>query len=105
VLLDGGSGDNIITKKLKVELGMSKPKPTPYNMCMANQTIIKPLGLIKDLKIIVHGIPYVVTFIVIHSIVLDSNYLILLGHTWLKDVKVFHNWGKTLSLYKESAQF
>ncbi len=47
---------------------------------MANQTIIKPLGLIKDLKIIVHGIPYVVTFIVIHSIVLDSNYLILLGH-------------------------
>jgi hypothetical protein len=49
--------------------------------------------LIKDLKIIVHGIPYVVTFIVIHSIVLDSNYLILLGHSWLKDVKVSHDWG------------
>ncbi len=72
---------------------MSKPKPTPCNMCMANQTIIKPLGLIKDLKIIVHGNPYVVTFIVIHSIVLDSNYFLLLGHPWLKDVKVFHNWG------------
>jgi hypothetical protein len=28
---------------------------------MANQTIAKPLGLIKDLKIIIHGIPYVVT--------------------------------------------
>jgi hypothetical protein len=28
-------------------------------------TIPKPLDLIKDLKIIVHGIPYVVVFIVI----------------------------------------
>jgi hypothetical protein len=32
---------------------------------MANQTIAKPLNLIKDLKILGHGIPYVVTFIVI----------------------------------------
>jgi hypothetical protein len=93
VFLDGGFGDNIITKKLKVQLGMSKPKLAPYNMCMANETITKPLGLIKDLKIIVHGIPYVVTFIVIHSIVLNSNYLILLGNPWLKDVKVSHDWG------------
>jgi hypothetical protein len=32
---------------------------------MANQKIAKPLGLIKDLKILVHGIPYAMTFIVI----------------------------------------
>jgi hypothetical protein len=32
---------------------------------MADQTIAKSLGLIKDLKILVHGIPYVITFIVI----------------------------------------
>jgi hypothetical protein len=93
VFLDGGFGDNIITKKLKVQLGMSKPKLAPYNMSTANETITKPLGLIKDVKIIVHGIPYVVIFVVIHSIVLDSNYFILLGHPWLKDVKVSHNWG------------
>jgi hypothetical protein len=34
---------------------------------MTDQTIAKPLGLIKDFKIIVHGIPYVVTFIVVQS--------------------------------------
>jgi hypothetical protein len=32
---------------------------------MADQTIAKPLGLIKDLKILVHEIPYVMTFIMI----------------------------------------
>jgi len=41
---------------------------------MAAQTITKPLGLIKDFRIFVHGIPYVVTFTIIKSSVLDSNY-------------------------------
>jgi hypothetical protein len=44
---------------------VSKPKPTLYNLHMVDQTIVKPLGLIKDLKILVHGIPYAITFIVI----------------------------------------
>ncbi len=79
VLLDGDSRVTIIMKKLRVQLGLSKPKPTPYNLPMANQTITKPLGLIKDLKILVHGIPYVVTFIMIQSSVLDSSYSMLLG--------------------------
>jgi hypothetical protein len=57
-----------------------------------NQTITKPLGLIKDLKIL-HGIPYAMTFTIIHSSVLDSNYSMLLGHPWLRDAKMFHNWG------------
>jgi hypothetical protein len=65
VLLDGGFGVNIITKKLRVQLGLSKPKPTPYNLLMAYQTIAKPLGLIKDLKILIHGIPYAITSTVI----------------------------------------
>jgi len=74
VPIDGGFGVNFITEKLRVQLGLSKPKPTPYNLRMANQIITKPLGLIKDFRILVHGIPYVVTFIIIQNSVLDSNY-------------------------------
>ncbi len=77
--LDGGSIVNIFTKKLRMQLGLSEPKPTPYNLCMVDQTIAKPLGLIKDLKIIVHGILDAVTFIVIQSNVLDSSYSMLLS--------------------------
>jgi hypothetical protein len=65
VLLDRRSGVNIIMEKLKVQLGLSKPKPSPYNLCMVDQTIAKPLGLIKDFKILVLGIPHGMTFIVI----------------------------------------
>jgi hypothetical protein len=63
---------------------------------MANQTIAKPLGLIKDIKILVHGIPYVVTFTIIQNNVLDSNYYMLLSHHWLKDAKMFHDWGNNI---------
>jgi hypothetical protein len=57
VLLDGGFGINIITKQLRLRLGLPKPKLTPYNLRMVNQTTTKPMGLIRNLKIYVHGIP------------------------------------------------
>jgi hypothetical protein len=36
VLLNGGFGVNIIMEKLRALLGLAKPKPTPYNLRMAN---------------------------------------------------------------------
>ncbi len=65
-------------------------------MCMAYQTITKPLGLIKDLKIFVYGIPYIATFNVINSNVLYSSYSMLLGCPWLKNAKVSHDWGTNI---------
>jgi hypothetical protein len=65
VLLDGGSGVNIIIEQLKLRLGFPKPKPTPYNLRMTNQTTTKPVGFIRDLKIYVHGILYRTMFIIL----------------------------------------
>jgi hypothetical protein len=46
VLLDGESGVNIITKDLRKKLKLPIPKPTPYTLKMADQTLTKPIGLI-----------------------------------------------------------
>ncbi len=96
VLINGGSRLNIIIENVRVQLGLLKPDPTSYNLCMANQTIAKPLGLIRDLKIFVHGIPYIVTFTIINNNVLHFNYSMLLGRPWLKDAKISHNWGTNI---------
>ncbi len=96
VLLDGGFGINIIMERLCVQLGLFKPKPTPYNLHMANQATAKPLGLIKDLKIYVHGIFYTFNFIVIQINALDFTYFMLLNWPWFKDVKVAHDWGSNI---------
>jgi hypothetical protein len=62
--MDGGSRVNIITKNLRLMLGLPKLKPASYTLRMVDQTTTKPVGWIKDLKIYVHGIPYITTFIV-----------------------------------------
>jgi hypothetical protein len=72
---------------------MLKPKPTPYNLRMVDQTIAKPLGSIKDLMINFHGIPYVIAFTMIQNNVLDFSYFMLLGRPWLKIAKISHDWG------------
>ncbi len=74
VLLDGGSIINIITKELGLRLELPKPKPAPYNMRMVDQTTTKPIDLIKDLKIYVHGILYITMFTIFHNNVVDFNY-------------------------------
>jgi hypothetical protein len=79
VLLDGGCGVNIIIEQLKLKLELPKPKLAPYNLKMVDQTTIKPMGLIKDMKIYVHGIFYITMFIVLQNSVIDSNYSMLLG--------------------------
>jgi hypothetical protein len=65
VLLDGSSRVNIITKQLRLRLGLPKPKLARYNLRIVDQTTKKPVSLIKDLKIYVHGIPYITMFTIL----------------------------------------
>jgi hypothetical protein len=82
----------IITEQLRLRLGLPKPKLAPYNLKMVDQTTTKLVGLIRNLKIYVHGIPYITKFTILHNNVVDFNYSMLLGRPWLKDAKVAHNW-------------
>ncbi len=65
---------------------------------MVDQRTIKPVGFIRDLKIYVHGIPYITMFIVVQNNVIDFNYSMLLGRPWLRDVKMAHDWGSKIVL-------
>ncbi len=85
-MLDGGFRVNIIIEQLKLRLGLPKPKLAPYNLRMVNQTTTKLVGLIRDLKIYVHGIPYINMFIIFQNYVVDFSYSMLLGRPWLRDV-------------------
>lgn len=63
---------------------------------MVDQTMVELMGFIRNKKIHTHGIPYVVTFIIIKNIVLDACYSMLLNRSWLRDAKVSHDWETNL---------
>ena len=92
VLLDGGLGVNVITEEERRKLRLPKPSPAPFNLKMANGTIAKPTGLLRDVKIHIHGIPYIVTLTVIDCQTIKSDYSMLLGRPWLRNAKVIHDW-------------
>jgi hypothetical protein len=77
-------------------LGLPKPKPTPYNLRMENQTTTKLMGSIKDLKIYVHGILYITMITIFPNNLVDFSYFMLLGRPWLRDAKVAHDWGSNI---------
>jgi hypothetical protein len=59
---------------------------------MADQTITKLVGFIKDLRMYVHGIPYISTFTILYNIIVNSNYSMLFGRPWFKDAKITYYW-------------
>jgi hypothetical protein len=95
-LIDGGKSVNIIIKNFRTKLGLPKPIPTPYHLRMVDQSMTRLLGIIKDLKIHIHGIPYIATFTNLKNSVVDFNYSMLLGRPWLRDAKVTHDWGNNV---------
>jgi hypothetical protein len=96
VLIDGGSNGNIIIENLKTKLGSPKPILAPYHLRMVGQSMTRPLGIIKNMNIHIHGIPYIATFTVLKNSVVDSSYYMLLRRPWLKDAKVTDDRGNNV---------
>jgi hypothetical protein len=91
VFLDGRLGLNVITYTSKQKLGFPPPQLAPFNLLMVDFSFIKPLGIVPNIRIKIHGIPYIITFIVMNNMAMDPTYSILLGRLWLWDAKVVHD--------------
>ena len=99
VVVDGGSGLNILPEHTMKMLDLSLTGPSPFIINMANQTPAVPLGMIKDCRISTGGKEYVVTC---HVIKMHSNkhtFPILLGRPWLKMSDAIVDWGRSQTFY------
>ena len=64
VLIARRSGINLLTEEEQKRLGLGATQSVFYRLKMADQTIVEPVGLIKNVKISIHDIPYLITFTV-----------------------------------------
>ena len=92
VLVDGGSGLNILPEHTTKKLGLSLTGPSPFIINMANQSPAVSLGMIKDCRISTGREEYVVIF---HVIKMHSNkdiFPLLLGRPWLRMSDAIVDW-------------
>lgn len=78
-MLDGGSSVNVITKRLRHHLGLLPPKSAHFHVKMGDYSMNRPLGVVRNLRIRIHGIPYTISFMVIDTKSDNPTYTMLLG--------------------------
>jgi len=84
VLINGGSGLNIMPLQIMKKLGLDITEPSSFVINMTNQTPKTPLGQIQDCRLVTWGKKYSLTF---HVIRMHSNreaFPLLLGRPWLR---------------------
>ena len=93
VLVDGGSGVNIMPLHTMEQLGLQITEPSPYVINMANQTPEAPVGQITGCKMSTGGEVYTMTFQVLKMHTNKNSFSLLLGRPWLRASNAMVNWG------------
>ena len=74
---------------------------TPIILRIADQSRVKPLGILKQILTTIGGIDFQIDYIVFKVTKSISSYSILLGRPWLFNGRVKEDWGKgTISIRK-----
>lgn len=93
VLVDGGSGVNVMSEHLRKRLGLPPPKTAKFILRMANDDPVTPLGILATVAITTHGVSTPATFVII-DMPNSSNFPIILGRPWLRDMNAVHDWSR-----------
>ena len=104
VLLNGGSGVNILLESIYLKHGGQNLHPTPFQVKMVDQRRLRPLGLLKDQEIFVAELKYKVNFVVLKMHADNLAYPMLLGRPWFRKAKLKQDWGDNMVISKQGRQ-
>jgi hypothetical protein len=76
-------GVNLMNQETMDEIGLTNMISTPIILRMADQSKVKPLGILKQVPTLVDGIEYKIDYIIFKITESISSYPILLGRPWL----------------------
>ncbi|KAL3675122.1 hypothetical protein R1sor_025070 [Riccia sorocarpa] len=91
VIIDPGSGVNIMTEETAHALGFTEFEATPRILRMADQTRRRPVGVLRNIQTMIGGVPFHLTYIILRPAV-RSGYKVLIGRPWLYGAKVKTDW-------------
>ncbi|KAH7293493.1 hypothetical protein KP509_28G028200 [Ceratopteris richardii] len=90
--LDSGAALNLMTEFMMKALGLNHMEETPMSLRMADQTQVKPAGLLKNVSTIVGGLEFKVDYLIVRPMTSEATFSILLGRPWLVQAECVHDW-------------
>eukprot|EP01018_Ginkgo_biloba_P012736 Gb_04591 [translate_table: standard] len=91
-IVDGGSSVNVIPSSTWEQLGKPPMNPTYYSIKLANQSKIRPIGVLQNVPVTVEGITVSQEFAMV-EMTTDTTYATLIGRPWLYDTCAIQDWG------------
>ena len=83
VQLDGGVALRLMTKQTMQDLGLTNIEPTTIVLCVADQRQVKPLGMLQNIKTIIAGLEFHVSYLVVQPHTSRASFPTLMGCPWL----------------------
>ncbi|KAH7422077.1 hypothetical protein KP509_13G089400 [Ceratopteris richardii] len=90
--LDSGVVVNLMTEYMMKALGLDHMEETPMSLRMADQTQVKPAGLLKNVSTVVGGLELKVDYLIVRPRTSEATFSILLGRPWLVQAECVHDW-------------
>ena len=94
VQVDGGSSVNLMNADTMSNLDLLGLTHTGLVLRMADQSRVKPMGILPSVLTIIAGIEYKIDYIVFKLNSSSFSYPILLGRPWLYQAKAKNDWGR-----------
>ncbi|KAH7332439.1 hypothetical protein KP509_20G087400 [Ceratopteris richardii] len=90
--LDSEGAIKLMTKYMMKALGLTHMEETPMSLRMADQTQVKPAGLLKNVSTVVGGLEFSNDYLIVRPMTSEATFSILLGWPWLVQGKCVHDW-------------
>lgn len=93
VVLDSGAGVNIISSDLYKRWGQPPLENVSFVINLADQTRKAPMGIIRDIPVLVGGLKFAVTFVILDVPKVLGAYFALLRRPGMRASSLVQNWG------------
>ncbi|KAL3680008.1 hypothetical protein R1sor_022964 [Riccia sorocarpa] len=92
ILIDGGSGANVISAELYSKLKGVPLHPAPFNLKMVDQRRVLPMGMVKRLPIRIKTMYFFIDAVVLPASQTKGSVPMILGRPWLRQNYVKQEW-------------
>lgn len=94
VIVDGGAAVNVLPVATWRRLGSPKLEAATYSLKLANELLVRPMGILANIKVDVAGIVVRIDFTIVETEKGATPYPALLGRPWLYKTQCLQNWEK-----------